>query len=79
MNLIITQGVRDRASDIHIQPQDARVRVRYRIDGACTTCWRSRRAWARPSSAASRCWREYIVERRKPQDGQIAMEVDAAP
>ena len=34
VNLIITQGVRDRASDIHIEPQDARVRVRYRIDGA---------------------------------------------
>jgi type IV pilus assembly protein PilB len=27
-------GVRDRASDIHIAPQDPRVRIRYRIDGA---------------------------------------------
>ncbi len=34
VNLIIQQGVRDRASDIHIEPQDSRVRVRYRIDGA---------------------------------------------
>ena len=34
VNLIITQGARDRASDIHIEPQDARLRIRYRIDGA---------------------------------------------
>ncbi len=34
VDLILTQGVRDRASDIHIEPQDDRVRVRIRIDGA---------------------------------------------
>ena len=30
----LTQALRDRASDIHIEPQDERVRVRFRIDGA---------------------------------------------
>ena len=34
VNLIITQALRDRASDIHIEPQDERLRVRFRIDGA---------------------------------------------
>ncbi|MGM3150734.1 ATPase, T2SS/T4P/T4SS family, partial [Escherichia coli] len=34
---VITQGLRDRASDIHIEPFGERVRVRYRIDGALTT------------------------------------------
>ena len=34
VQMIITQALRDRASDIHIEPQDDRVRVRYRIDGA---------------------------------------------
>ncbi|HKN49962.1 MAG TPA: ATPase, T2SS/T4P/T4SS family, partial [Actinomycetota bacterium] len=34
VNRIITQGLRDRASDIHIEPQDDRLRIRYRIDGA---------------------------------------------
>ena len=34
VNKIITQALRDRASDIHIEPQDARLRIRFRIDGA---------------------------------------------
>ncbi|OQX82814.1 MAG: hypothetical protein B6D53_03725 [Candidatus Omnitrophica bacterium 4484_49] len=32
-NLIIVQAIRDRASDIHIEPEEKMVRVRYRIDG----------------------------------------------
>ncbi len=34
VNLLITQAMRDRASDIHIEPQNQRLRVRFRIDGA---------------------------------------------
>jgi hypothetical protein len=34
VNMIVTQAMRDRASDIHIEPQEGRVRIRYRIDGA---------------------------------------------
>jgi type IV pilus assembly protein PilB len=34
VQLLITQALRDRASDIHIEPQEDEVRVRYRIDGA---------------------------------------------
>ena len=33
VNLIVTQAIQDRASDIHIDPTENRVRVRYRIDG----------------------------------------------
>ncbi|MCK4777479.1 MAG: Flp pilus assembly complex ATPase component TadA, partial [Actinomycetia bacterium] len=33
VNLIISRGVKDRASDIHIEPQEGNMRVRYRIDG----------------------------------------------
>ena len=33
LNLIIEEGVKARASDIHIEPQEDRVRIRYRIDG----------------------------------------------
>ena len=36
VNLLITQGLRDRASDIHIEPKKDRVRVRFRIDGVLT-------------------------------------------
>ena len=80
VNLIITQGVRDRASDIHIEPQDSRLRIRYRIDGALHD------VLALPAkigpAAVSRVKvlaGMNIVERRRPQDGQIAMEVDGRP
>ena len=33
LDLLIQQAVRDRASDIHLEPQDDRLRIRYRIDG----------------------------------------------
>src|SRR5690606_8684282 len=36
VNRILMQGVRSRASDIHIEPTEHEVRVRYRIDGALT-------------------------------------------
>ena len=80
VNLIITQGVRDRASDIHIEPQDSRVRIRYRIDGALHD------VLALPANMGSAVISRIkvlagmdIVERRRPQDGQIAMEVEGRP
>ncbi len=80
VNLIITQGVRDRASDIHIEPQDSRIRIRYRIDGALHD------VLALPANMGPAVISRIkvlagmnIVERRRPQDGQIAMEVDGRP
>ncbi len=77
VNLVITQALRDRASDIHIEPQDERVRIRFRIDGALHD------AVEIPSSMAPALVSRLkimagmnIVERRRPQDGQIAMQVD---
>ena len=76
-NLIITQGLRDRASDIHIEPQDDRVRVRFRIDGALHD------VIALPEEIGPALVSRIkimagmnIVERRRPQDGQIATTVD---
>src|SRR5471030_963993 len=34
VNKIVTQALRDRASDIHIEPTDGEIRIRYRVDGA---------------------------------------------
>ena len=80
VNLIITQGARDRASDIHIEPQESHVRVRYRIDGALHD------VLALPPGMGPSVISRIkvlagmdIVERRKPQDGQIAMEVEGRP
>jgi type IV pilus assembly protein PilB len=80
VNLIVTQGLRDRASDIHIEPQGGRVRVRFRIDGALHD------VLALPESMGpalvSRVKimaRMNIVERRRPQDGQMETDVDGRP
>ena len=54
VNMIITQALRDRASDVHIEPQDGRVRVRFRIDGALHDVLELPARWRPPSSAASR-------------------------
>jgi type IV pilus assembly protein PilB len=77
VNKIITQALRDRASDVHIEPQDERLRIRFRIDGALHD------VLALPASMAPALTSRLkimagmnIVERRRPQDGQIAMDVD---
>jgi type IV pilus assembly protein PilB len=80
VNLIVQQGARDRASDIHIEPQESRVRVRYRIDGALHD------VLALPPNMGPSVISRIkvlagmdIVERRKPQDGQLAIDVDGRP
>ena len=74
---IITQALRDRASDIHVEPAGERVRVRYRIDGALTD------VLDLPGSIGPAIVSRVkilggmnIVERRRPQDGQISTEVE---
>lgn len=77
VNLIVTQALRDRASDIHIEPQDDRIRVRYRIDGALHDMV-GMPANMGPAviSRVKVLAGMNIVERQRPQDGQFAMEVD---
>jgi type IV pilus assembly protein PilB len=74
---ILTQALRDRASDIHVEPQDDALRIRYRIDGALVE------ALTLPASMSSAVTSRIkvmagmnIVERRRPQDGQIATTID---
>ncbi len=79
-NRILTQGVRSRASDIHIEPEENFVRVRYRIDGAMTEAIRlpSRMSAALVSRLKVMAGLN-IVERRRPQDGQMSISVDNRP
>ena len=77
VNKIISQALRDRASDVHIEPQDKRLRIRFRIDGALHD------VLALPESMGAALTSRLkimagmnIVERRRPQDGQIAVDVD---
>ncbi|HUY63683.1 MAG TPA: GspE/PulE family protein [Acidimicrobiales bacterium] len=77
VNLIITQALRDRASDIHIEPRDDRVRVRYRIDGALHDAVSLPVHMASPLVSRLKIMADMnIVERRRPQDGQMTMTID---
>jgi len=77
VNRIVTQGVRSRASDIHIEPTAHDVRVRFRIDGAMTEAIRLPRRMAAPLASRIKVLAGLnIVERRRPQDGQFSATVD---
>ncbi len=76
-NLIVTQALRDRASDVHIEPQGTRLRVRYRIDGALHDALELPIAMAPALASRFKILAGMnIVERRRPQDGQFTIEID---
>jgi type IV pilus assembly protein PilB len=80
VNRVVTQGVRSRASDIHVEPTAADLRIRYRIDGAMTEAIRLPRAMAPGVASRIKVMAELnIVERRRPQDGQFGVQVDGRP
>ncbi|HPP88498.1 MAG TPA: ATPase, T2SS/T4P/T4SS family, partial [bacterium] len=77
MNLIIEQAIVDRASDIHIEPQHNRLRIRYRIDGQLYEIQSPPRQFT--SSIISRIKvlaRLDISEKRIPQDGRIKLKMN---
>ncbi|MDP8234345.1 MAG: ATPase, T2SS/T4P/T4SS family [Candidatus Saelkia tenebricola] len=75
-NLIMVQAVRDRASDIHIEPEDKMVRVRYRIDGVLHRVVSLPKFLQAPITSRMKIMSDLdIAERRLPQDGRIKMEV----
>jgi general secretion pathway protein E len=77
VNLLMEQAVRDRASDIHIEPQPDRVRIRYRIDGVLHNLM-SLPAGSHEGiiSRLKVMAGMNIAERRRPQDGQVSMHVN---
>ena len=75
--MIITQALRDRASDIHIEPHGDRVRVRYRIDGALHDVLDLPGSMGPAVVSRIKILGDMnIVERRRPQDGQISTEIE---
>jgi type IV pilus assembly protein PilB len=79
VNKIVIQALRDRASDIHIEPTDGRVRVRYRVDGALREVLSLPAATGPELVSRIKIMADMvIVERRRPQDGQFQMTVDGA-
>ena len=80
VDIIVTQAVRDRASDIHIEPQSDRLRIRYRIDGALHDVLALPATMGPALVSRIKILADMnIVERRRPQDGQMVKEVDGRP
>jgi type IV pilus assembly protein PilB len=77
VQMIITQALRDRASDIHIEPSAERIRVRYRVDGALHDVLDLPGSMGPAVVSRIKILANMnIVERRRPQDGQISTEVE---
>jgi general secretion pathway protein E len=76
VNLIFAQAVRDGASDIHIEPYEREVKVRYRIDGILNDMLRPpKRMQAALISRIKILGEMNIAERRLPQDGRIKLVI----
>ena len=77
VNLIVTEAVRSRASDIHIEPDENTLRIRYRIDGVLhevnTIPTRLTSAILSRIKILSKM---NIAEKRKPQDGKIELKLE---
>ena len=74
---ILEQAVRQRASDIHIEALENKVRVRYRIDGAlCTRMEYDNSLLPAISTRIKIMGGMDIAEKRKPQDGRLSLVID---
>ncbi len=75
-NLIITQGINDKASDIHIEPQKNGMCVRYRIDGVMMDGMKlPRKIMAALTSRFKIMSDMDIAEKRMPQDNRISATI----
>ncbi|HEU4481289.1 MAG TPA: type II secretion system ATPase GspE [Actinomycetota bacterium] len=76
VNLLITQAVNDRASDIHIEPGEKDLRVRYRIDGVLHEVMNPPKSVQAGITSRLKIMAEInIAERRIPQDGRLGIVV----
>ncbi len=77
VNNIIEQAVRDRASDIHIEPFEYFVKVRYRVDGSLREIMTYEKSLFGALITRLKIMSGMdISEKRKPQDGRITTHVD---
>jgi type IV pilus assembly protein PilB len=72
VNVVIQQAIKDRASDIHVEPDRRGVRIRYRIDGVLHEVMRVPKYVHAPLVSRIKIMADMnIAERRLPQDGRI--------
>ncbi len=76
LDLLITQAAKDRASDIHIEPQEDKLRIRYRIDGILHDMYSFPLNIHPQLVSRVKILSEMdISEQRRPQDGQFFIKI----
>jgi type IV pilus assembly protein PilB len=74
VNLLISQGIQDHASDIHLEPGELELTVRYRIDGVLHVMQRAPKNIQNGVISRLKIMSDIdIAERRKPQDGRLSV------
>jgi type IV pilus assembly protein PilB len=77
VNDILIRSINFRASDIHIEPNDKELHIRIRVDGKLETLSRLNTIHSAPIVSRLKVLAKMnIVERRRPQDGQIAFNYE---
>jgi type IV pilus assembly protein PilB len=80
VDLIIAQGAEERASDIHIEPQQDRLRIRFRIDGVLHDATTLPVTLGAPIASRLKLLANLdIVDKHHSQDGQIQTTVEGRP
>lgn len=80
INALLSQAVRDNASDIHIEPFETRSVVRFRVDGNLKDVVEPHRALHAALVSRIKVMAELdIAEKRLPQDGRIALRLGGRP
>lgn len=78
VNVMVMDAVRDRASDVHVEPEGGLVRIRYRTDGILReTNTLPKRLHRAIVSRIKILAKMDIAESRKPQDGRIRMKIES--
>jgi len=80
INAVLTQAVRENASDIHIEPFENRLVIRFRVDGVLREVLQSKRALAAVVVSRIKVMsRLDIAEKRLPQDGRMSLRIAGRP
>ncbi|GAB4117068.1 MAG: GspE family T2SS ATPase variant XcpR [Wenzhouxiangellaceae bacterium] len=80
INAILTQAVKEQASDVHIEPDEQHLVVRFRVDGVLHEVMRPARSLASLIVSRIKVMAELdIAEKRLPQDGRIGLRIAGRP
>lgn len=76
INALLTEAIRENASDIHIEPYENRLRIRFRVDGTLKEVLQPDRKLAPPVISRIKVMAKLdIAEKRLPQDGRISLKL----